>query len=144
MTERVSNIADRLGSSHSLLRWMPWAIAALHAGLMLLCGLWVGAWPSMPIGWSLLAVLLSSALVWLAIQVMLRSMQAQQSAVSKGAIARAAHLEQAAAARRALARVHAVRHRVPVLELRAARVQALWRAHRLMQFQPQGPSVLFF
>jgi len=92
MTERVSNITDRLGSPHSLLRWMPWAIAALHAGLMLLGGLWIGTRPSMPIGWSLLAVLLSSALVWLAIQVMLRSMRAQQSAASEGVIARATHV----------------------------------------------------
>ena len=81
MTERVSDIADRLGPSPQLLRWMPWAIATLHAAFVLLGGLLMGAQPSVTIVWSLLALLLSSALWWLAIQVMLRSMRAQQSAV---------------------------------------------------------------
>ncbi len=85
MTERVPDIADRLGPSPQLLRWMPWTIATLHAAFVLLGGLWMGAQPSVTIVWSLLALLLSSALWWLASQVMLRSMRAQQSAVAGAA-----------------------------------------------------------
>lgn len=88
MTERVSDIADRLGPSPSLLRWMPWAIAALHAALVLLGGLLMGARPLAAIVWSLLTLLLSMALWWLAIQVILRAMRAQQSASVGGASTR--------------------------------------------------------
>lgn len=86
MTERVSDIADRLGASRQLLRWLPWAVAAPHAGLMLLGWIWIEAQASAPSPWTLLALLLLSSGMLYSVA---RSALAQPAGVTRVAPGRA-------------------------------------------------------
>lgn len=87
MTERVSDI-DRLGRSRQLLRWMPWTIAALHAGLLVLGGIWFGALRPDASPLSLLILLsLSTAVMWLVARAVARSVPDAQRSTAGGASA---------------------------------------------------------
>jgi PAS domain S-box-containing protein len=83
MTERVSDI-DRPDRSRQLLRWMPWSMAALHAGLVVLGGIWFGALlPAASPWWLLTFLLLSTALMWLAGRAIARSVLDEHSAAPR-------------------------------------------------------------